>query len=192
MSVNTHDPSTDFSSLTPPADLSIAGADIDGAVLVVPSDAPLPNEIKDDAASGNLYTRLGPLAGAASASVVPLSGPELLGLVGVWRSIASAKKVYYVSGLPGARYDVTFLGAVRQIGLRQLDWADISEHLARIQAHAQSTGDSQPWTRETTASTTPAKRRFPHRSAATTVDGRTVELRVDDREADTYPDEEGL
>lgn len=136
-----------FDALTPPEDLSVESVDVRNAVFIVPIDAPIPRELDEMVSKGDLYARLGPVASDGDGmSVVPLSGPELLGLSNVWRALAKAPRVYVLTGLPGARYDVTFSGAARQIGLRQLDWSDAAETMARRKAREQSTADAKPWT----------------------------------------------
>lgn len=189
MPVNTQDPDLDFSSLTTPDQLEVRAVDLKSAALVVPSDAPVPNELQAHVSSGGLYERLRPLTEEGSAtSVVPVSGPELLALAQAWRSLVTVKKVYVLTGLPGARYDVIFNSALRQIGLRSVDWTDVAEVLARAQAADQSRNDSQPWLGDPTAAA-PAPRRGPRlaRTAAVAQSAR-IELNPSDSASDDVED----
>lgn len=118
------------------------------AVIVVPLDAPVPADLDGgELAKGSLYERLAPLNVVDHDEFVlcPLAGDELLALERAWPSLQRAKHVYVMTGLPAARYDVLFTQAVRQIGLRQLDWTQVSEDLAAHKREAQRRKDAEPW-----------------------------------------------
>lgn len=138
-----------------PDDLAVGRLDVKGAVFVVPTDAPLPNELlgedgADPIAKGSLYARLKPVAtpteDSLGHSVCPLSGQELTALAAIWRSICAAKKVYVLGDVPGARYDVLFTQATRHLGIPRVSWPDVAEAVARRTALRQSLRDSKPWT----------------------------------------------
>lgn len=126
--------------------LDVGAADVTGAVFVVPADAPLPAEL-GAAATGSLLARLGPLDVESSDSfaVSPLASLELQQLTGAWRALVRARKVFVLTGLPGARYDVVFTSAARAIGLRSVDWPELVDTIARRRAAAQSLSDSKPF-----------------------------------------------
>lgn len=119
-----------------------------GAVFVIPMDAPVPAELGPDAVpSGSLYARLVALASpdTGSFSFAPVSGAELLHLERAWRLLQTAHRVFALFDLPGARYDVMFTQAVRQIGLRKVDWPAVAESIAAKATIAQRTKDAKPW-----------------------------------------------
>lgn len=119
-----------------------------GAVFVVPVDAPLPSELGAlEVPSGTLYQRLVALCTPDDGkfSFVPLSGAELLHLERPWRLLQVAKRVYVLFELPGARYDVMFTQAARQIGLRRVEWPSVAEGIASKAVADQRTRDTAPW-----------------------------------------------
>lgn len=142
---NTYDPSDD--PLAPEA-IETDGNDLRGTTFVIPLDAPLPNELADlEVPSGTLYQRLTNLAQPTDGefTFIPLTGSELLSLDRVWRQMQVAKKIAVLRDLPGARYDVIFDQAQRQIGLRTVEWPVVSEAMARRIRTVQRTADIEPW-----------------------------------------------
>lgn len=138
----------DYSELTPnvdPAAVVIDDVDVSKAVFVVPSDAPLPALLEGSATSGSLYERLAPLTIDGRRGIARLSGTELYALLPIWRALVAAKRVYVVHELPGARYDIPFTAASRQLGLRVVEWPQIEEAVGRQAALTQSTRDSKAW-----------------------------------------------
>lgn len=132
-----------------PSAVRVDGVDVKGTVFVFPLDAPLPTEISDILTpGGSLLQRLQPLDSQESTegfALVPLSGAELLGLERIWRAIVRAKSVAALMDLPGSRYDVLFTQAVRQIGLRRVDWPTIGEQIASRAVAMQRTRDTKPY-----------------------------------------------
>lgn len=119
-----------------------------GAVFVVPVDAPLPSELGELVVpTGSLYDRIRALC-VPDESVfqfVPISGAEMLHLDRAWRLLQVAKRVFVLADLPGARYDVMFTQASRQIGLSKLDWPSVASTIASKAITDQRTKDSTPW-----------------------------------------------
>jgi len=143
---------------------------INGVVFLVPRDAPLPNELTEAHTEGTLYERIAPLAkgetGSAT-SVVAVSGQELLALVAAWRALTLAKRVFVLTGLPAARYDVTFTQAARAIGIRSVDWIEVTDSLQRAKVDAQRTRDTTPWAGDVRADGSSARAPgFPRRRGA--------------------------
>lgn len=140
---------SELDELSDHSDLLQVGAfNVKGAVFLVPLDAPLPSEISNgELPSGSLYSRLAPLDLATSEgfSFVPVSGSELLALERSWRMLQTAKRVFVLTDLPAARYDVLFTQAVRMIGLQSIDWAKVSEAIASKVITDQRTKDKSPW-----------------------------------------------
>lgn len=133
-----------------------------GAVFIVPIDAPLPSELGSiDVPSGTLYDRIRALCveDTGSFQFVPISGAELLHLDRAWRLLQVAKRVYVLFELPGARYEVMFTQAARQIGLRRVDWPAVAEQIASKATADQRTRDKEPWA--ATQDLTQAARRLP-------------------------------
>lgn len=155
-------------------ELVVGSFDVRGAIFVVPIDAPLPSELSGvDVPSGSLYVRLHALDSPEEGtfSFVPLSGAELLSLDRVWRLLQTAKRVFVLTGLPGARYDVLFSQATRQIGLQSVDWPAVSEAIASKLVSNQRLRDKTPWAEPTSPSLTgdpalsPKARRTPRSSS---------------------------
>lgn len=123
--------------------------DIRGSVFVVPLDAPMPSELGEVAVpKGNLYTRISALASPLPEldfAIVPIAGNELLALDRVWSTIVEAPRVYVLAEIPGAKYDILFNQARRQLGLRTLDWPSISDALESRMRTVQRTKDTEPW-----------------------------------------------
>jgi hypothetical protein len=120
-------------------------------VFLVPLAAPLPNELSDFVTEGPLLTRLAPLAMEAPEdefAIVAISGAELTALERSWRLFQEAKKVAVLTELPGARYDILFTQATRQIGLRSIPWPSIEEGLSAKLIANQRAGDRSPWKKE--------------------------------------------
>lgn len=142
----------DFDELTALEDgkatLPVGSFNVEGSVFVVPLDAPLPSEISADGLpTGSLYKRLAPLdvEKPTGFAFVPISGAELLSLDRVWRQIQAAKRVFVLTDLPAARYDVLFTQAVRQIGLASVSWVNVAEAISSRQVTDQRTKDKTPW-----------------------------------------------
>lgn len=137
------------SSAADPLAIEVAGSDVRGVVFVIPLDAPLPNELADiNVPTGSLYKRLAALDGLAEGAevgFVPVSGNELLALGRVWHTLVAAPKVAVLYDLPGARYDIVFTQAEKQIGLRSVDWPAVSEALGNRLREVQRTKDTEPW-----------------------------------------------
>lgn len=129
-------------------EVNVAGIDIRGYVFVVPLDAPLPSEVAAVIPpTGGLLARLAPLAGEENElfSFVALSGAELLAIERAFRLMQTVKRVAVLTDLPGARYDVLFTQAARQIGLPKIEWPQISESLASRVVEMQRLKDTKPW-----------------------------------------------
>jgi len=138
----------DESDLSDPDVLAVHEFDVRGAVFIIPTDAPVPSELNDAPISkGSLYQRLEPITHDPESEfvLVPLSGAEMLALDRAWRVLQDARKVYALFDLPGAKYDVTFTQAVRQIGLHKVEWAMVATAMANRVRIVQRTKDTQPW-----------------------------------------------
>lgn len=164
-----------------PTALSLSDIAVKGGTFVIPIDAPVPGELADvPLPTGTLYSRLRYLAvedGSPEAEghkfrFVPVSGMELLQLERAWRLLQTAKRVYALFGFPGARYDVMFTQAARQIGLHRVEWPEISTEIAAHATHLQRTQDAKPWAIEGELgpeSTNATRRRLPRTIQATTM-----------------------
>lgn len=142
--MNTELPPDDNTALT----VAVDSTDVSGTVFVIPLDSPLPNELVGIAIpTGSLYDRLVNLAHPSSTefSFVPLSGQEMILLERAWASLTVAKKVAVLTELPGARYDILFTQARRQIGLRSIDWPSVATALVSRVTAVQRTIDKTPW-----------------------------------------------
>lgn len=132
------------------SEVSVNGVDVRGYVFVIPVDAPVPSEVASARIeTGSLYKRLMPLADEAESetfSFVPLSGAELLALERAWRGLQTVKKVGVLTDLPGARYDVLFTQATRQIGLPKFEWTQVADGLSAKLVSQQRLKDTKPWT----------------------------------------------
>jgi hypothetical protein len=121
----------------------------ENSVFIIPLDAPLPVELQSlPLPTGTLLNRLAPLGEEpkdGTVALVPLSGSEFLELERPWRRLQVAKKVAVLEDLPGAKYDIIFQQARRQIGLRTVQWPTIIDALAAAQLAHQRTRDKQPW-----------------------------------------------
>lgn len=129
-------------------DVTARGIDVRGTVFIIPLDAPLPNELAElEVPTGSLYKRLSALDEETTEEFhfVPVSGGELLALERAWSSLCASRKVAVLAELPGARYDVLFTQARRQIGLRTVDWPVVAEALSNRVRLTQRTADKQPW-----------------------------------------------
>lgn len=102
------------------------------AILVIPVGVPLPMELEGvEVATGTLYDRLRPLCTEHSELMVsPLSGAELVALTASWNLLVLKHRPYTFTGLPGTRQDVTFDHACRVLGIRALDWQELSAEVA--------------------------------------------------------------
>lgn len=128
--------------------VKVGGVDLRGHVFVIPLDAPVPSELSSaPMPKGSLYDRLGPLAKATEAefSFVPLSGAELLSLERAWRQLQTVAHVSVLFELPGARYDILFTQATRQIGLTRVEWTQVSDSLTSRLVETQRLKDTKPW-----------------------------------------------
>lgn len=128
--------------------VAVDSTDVSGTVFVIPLDSPLPNELASiNIPSGKLYDRLVNLAHPSETefSFVPLSGQEMILLERCWPSLTVAKKVAVLTELPGARYDILFNQARKQIGLRAVDWPAVASSLVSRVTTLQRTLDKQPW-----------------------------------------------
>jgi len=131
-----------------PESIETEGQDVRGTVFVIPLAAPIPNELAEvKMAEGTLYERIAPLATALESefAFMPLTGSEMLALERAWRQLQVVKKIAVLTELPGAKYDIIFDQAVRQLGLRKLDWPQVSEAIARRVRTVQRTKDTTPW-----------------------------------------------
>jgi len=132
-----------------PESVVAEGFDIRKSVFLIPLDAPLPNELSTAlVSSGNLYQRLQPLTSAdleVDFALVPLAGNELLALDRAWTTLVEAPRVYALLDIPGAKYDILFTQARRQLGIRALEWPVVSEALAAKLRAVQRTTDKSPW-----------------------------------------------
>lgn len=131
-----------------PEALRIKDFDIRNAVFVLPLDAPVPSEISEiEMPKGSLYKRLAALDSEdlQEFAFVPLSGSELLALDRIWKPLQRARRVFALFDLPGARYDVLFTQAVRQIGIHRVEWPAVSQALALRIRTVQRTADVSPW-----------------------------------------------
>ena len=131
-----------------PSTFSVEDVAAKGAVFIIPVDAPLPSELGETGVpSGTLYARLAPLCSKDPEmfAFVPVSGAELLQLERPWRLLQVARRVFALFELPGARYDVMFTQAAKQIGLRRVDWPSVAEALASQATEQQRVKDSHPW-----------------------------------------------
>lgn len=138
----------DSTAIADPSTFTTDDLTTKGAVFVVPVDAPLPSELGAlEVPSGSLYERLRSLCSPddGAFSFVPVSGAELLHLERPWRLLQVAKRVYVLFELPGARYDVMFTQASRQIGLRRVEWPSVAEGIASKAVADQRTKDVAPW-----------------------------------------------
>ena len=118
-------------------------------VFVVPLDAPLPLELQQvPLAEGGLLDRLRPLGVEltdGTVALLPISGSELQSLERAWSRLQVAKRVVVLDELPGAKYDVLFTQARRQIGLKVLPWPFIADALAASQREFQRVTDTAGW-----------------------------------------------
>lgn len=146
--------SSSFDDFTPdqvsdPGTFSADDALKPGSVFIIPLDAPVPSELSEiPVPAGTLYERLVNIGSSAESSnfaFAPLSGAELFHLDRAWRLLQSAKRVYALFDVPGARYDVLFTQAVKTIGLRRVEWPAVSEAMLSASRTAQRTHDSTPW-----------------------------------------------
>lgn len=154
-----------------PESVDVSGVDIRGTVFIIPLDAPVPNELQDIAVpKGGLYERLSPLVTELEGEFAfcALAGNELYALDRVWRMLVTAKKVAILTDLPGARYDIIFTQAMKQIGIRSMDWPVVAESIASRSREVQRTTDKSPWlleqSRESAAG--PARRRMGNTNVA--------------------------
>jgi hypothetical protein len=124
-------------------------ADTHNVVYLIPLDAPFPLELQDARTeSGPLLMRLIPLSEKElthDVNVVALSGAELLALSRAWDYIVEQSNVVILTELPGARYDLIFDQARRQIGIRAVAWPLVESQLAESARTKQRTKDAQPW-----------------------------------------------
>jgi len=133
-----------------PDALRVAAFDVKGATFIIPSDAPIPSELSEVVMpTGSLYRRLAPLereeGGEDDFAFVPLSGAELLSLERAWGSLQKVQRVFILTGLPAARYDLLFEASARRIGIPSVDWPAVSEALAARVRLKQRVKDTEPW-----------------------------------------------
>jgi hypothetical protein len=133
--------------------LNVPVGDVLGTVFIIPIDAPIPLELSDFVVpTGPLLKRLQPLAEAKPTddiAIVPISGSELLALSRAWTLLKEARSVAVLTELPGARDDLIFTQARRQIGLKTVDWPSLSEAFATRKVEKQRRSDTQPWLEKT-------------------------------------------
>jgi hypothetical protein len=129
--------------------LTVNNSNVIGTVFLIPLDAPVPLELSDiEMPTGPLLIRLQPLANEkpeGDIALLPISGPELLALSRAWTLLRVAKKIAVLTDLPGAREDIIFAQARRQIGLKTVEWPTLTESFAKRKIERQRTGDKQPW-----------------------------------------------
>lgn len=132
-----------------PNALRVEEVDVAGALFLIPFDAPLPADVPAERlATGSLYDRLAPLARQEELEpygFCALSGAELTALQQAWKAIVRRKKVFALFDLPGARYDVLFSAAVRQIGIRRVDWPAVADAVAARARVLQRANDKTPF-----------------------------------------------
>jgi len=144
-------PDIEIDSLNPttdPDEVRVKEFDVRHCVFVIPLDAPVPSELADiEMPKGSLYQRLVAIDSEQPEefSFIPVSGSELLALDRVWRVLQRAKKVFALFDLPGAKYDILFAQAVRQMGIQRIDWSNVAEALAARSITMQRTRDKAPW-----------------------------------------------
>jgi hypothetical protein len=145
-----------------PSALLVNEGDAYGVLFLIPLDVPLPLELKDiPMPTGPLVARLQPLGVETSpddVALLPISGPELLALSRAWSLLKVAKKIAVLSDLPGAREDVIFAQARRQIGLKTVEWASLAEAFSKRQVERQRTSDKSPWLGKTEHATSEEKK----------------------------------
>jgi len=132
-----------------PQSIVTDGFDIRKSVFIIPIDAPLPNELSDaPVSSGSLYQRIAPLTEedvSTDFALVPLAGNELLALDRAWTTLVNAPRIFVLLEIPGAKYDILFTQARRQLGLRSLDWPTVAESISERVRTVQRTADKTPW-----------------------------------------------
>lgn len=147
--MSNNDPAEDTIAATPLDALNTSEGDFLKTVFLFPLSAPLPNELEEFAPEeGSLLKRIAPLADVeplGDIALVSISGGELVALDRAWQLIKVARKVSVLTELPGARYDVMFTQAVRQLGLRSMPWPAIEAAFSERQTTRQRTKDVQPW-----------------------------------------------
>lgn len=157
----------ELAPLADPEALRVNDFDVRNAVFVIPIDAPVPSELAEvDVPMGSLYTRLSALDTEKrdDFAFVPLSGTELLSLDRAWRALQRAPRVFALFDLPGAKYDILFTQAVRQIGVARIEWPSVAEAMASRVRTVQRAKDSEPWSVRSNKVDQPdaaAKPRFP-------------------------------
>jgi hypothetical protein len=154
--------------------------DLKGSVFIIPLDSPIPGELAEATLpTGSLLSRLQPLNTeiADPFGLVPLTGSELLALDKAFSYLQVSKQVYALKGIPGAEYDMYFTQAIRVIGLRTMDWDEVSAALESAVRTAQRLGDKTPWMVEDPA-TKKAELR-PRRVNSTSVDTHLPTPRID-------------
>jgi hypothetical protein len=129
--------------------LNVEVGNVKGTVFLIPLDAPIPLELEDYApATGPLLERLLPLAQKEPVddiALVAVSGQELSDLGRPWSALRVARKVHVLTELPGARDDIMFDMARKQLGLTPVPWPSLAEAFATRKVEKQRTGDTQPW-----------------------------------------------
>jgi hypothetical protein len=119
------------------------------SVFIIPLSSPLPTELEDSLRhEGTLLARLQPLASKETQNdieLVAISGAELSNLARSWHLLVEAKKCFALMELPGARYDVLFKLAIKQIGLRTYDWPSLEAEFVSRSKETQRTKDAEPW-----------------------------------------------
>ena len=129
-------------------ELQTASGNFQSHALIIPLDAPLPNELQSvDITSGNLYERMAPLSCEKldTLVLVPISPNELLALSRSWAWLVNNKKIAVLTDLPGVTYDIFFDQAKRAAGLASVEWPSIEQATAERLVTKQRTSDTQPW-----------------------------------------------
>lgn len=150
-----------------PEALRVNDFDVRNAVFVIPLDAPVPSELAEvPVPTGSLYARLSALdvEKRDDFAFVPVSGTELLALDRAWRSFQRAPRVYALFDIPGARYDILFTQAVRQIGVARIEWPAVAEAMASRVRTIQRATDSAPWDVQSNRIAPPKRAVFPKSS----------------------------
>lgn len=119
----------------------------ENVAYVLPLGAPIPSELAGiEVATGNVLQRLLPLSVTDPDGdvMVPIEGAELHACDRLFRKFAVRPNVIVITGLPGAKYDVMFSQAVRQLGLKSMDWYQLEVALGDASRTLQRTKDTRP------------------------------------------------
>lgn len=127
---------------------SISVSNFVHSILVVPFDAPIPKELEVlPIQTGHLLTRLACLVDHEidSFEILPLKGDEMMQLSRIWPLLVTAKKIFVLRALPGARYDVLFDQGVRAVGIPLIPWPVLASSMERAALATRREKDSKPW-----------------------------------------------